>query len=339
MVGDSSDDSAPVPTSTSPDVAAVAGDAALDLGYTVTVDSFSGPLDLLLYLVRRTELDILEVPLSLIVDQFVDTVRSWQDADLDVAGEFILMAATLLEFKARTIAPPLEAAEEGAEDEPMFDPRESLLRSLLAYRRFKEAAQGLGELEEARRPLMERQFREHVPEAPPEEGDFDLGEIDLSLLATTCERILSRIGGLGPRTVMVDEMPLGVRIATMLDELAVRERATLSELLAVNQSRVVHITTVMATLELARQRFVEVAQPEQYGEIALRLRSAEERERTPELPPAEPDGPKRRRKLPLVTFTAPASSVAGAGRSRRTAPAGRPRRNVGARAPGSPSPW
>ena len=315
MVGDSSDDSAPVPTSTSPDVAALAGhaastlgDGALDLGYTVTVDSFSGPLDLLLYLVRRTELDILEVPLSLIVDQFVDTVRSWQDADLDVAGEFILMAATLLEYKARTIVPPLDQPEEGAEDEPMFDPRASLLRSLLAYRRFKEAAQGLGELEELRRPLLERQMREHVPEAPPEEGDFDLGEIDLSLLATTCERVLSRIGGLGPRTVMADEMPLGVRIASMLDELAVRERTTMSELLAGNHSRVVHITTVMATLELTRQRFIEVEQPEQFGEIALRLRSTEERDRVAELPPPEPDGPKRRRKLPLVTFTAPSST-------------------------------
>src|SRR3954463_2612204 len=66
------------------------GDAAPDLGYTVTLDSFSGPLDLLLYLVRRTELDILEVPLALIVDQFIDTVRGWQNADLDVAGDFIL---------------------------------------------------------------------------------------------------------------------------------------------------------------------------------------------------------------------------------------------------------
>lgn len=308
MVGDPRDDSAPVPTSTSPDVAGLAGhavgDAALDLGYTVTVDSFSGPLDLLLYLVRRTELDILEVPLSLIVDQFVDTVRSWQDADLDVAGEFILMAATLLEFKARTIAPPLDQPEEGAEDEPMFDPRESLLRSLLAYRRFKEAAQGLDGLEAARRPLLERQVREHVPEAPPEEGDFDLGEIDLSLLATTCERVLSRIGGLGPRTVIADEMPLGVRIASMLDALAVRERTTIRELLAGNHSRVMHITTVMAMLELTRQRFIEVEQPEQFGDIALRLRSTEEREREPELPPPEPEGPKRRRRLPLVTFSA-----------------------------------
>jgi len=313
MVGDHLDESEPVPASTSPDVAGVIGDAPLDLGYTVTVDSFSGPLDLLLYLVRRTELDILEVPLSLIIDQFIDTVRSWQDADLDVAGEFILMAATLLELKARTIAPPLDQPEEGAEDEPAFDPRESLLRSLLAYRRFKEAAQGLDGLETARRPLVERQVREHVPEAPPEEGDFDLGEIDLSLLATTCERVLSRIGGLGPRTVMVDEMPLGTRIATMLDELAVRERTTISELLAGNHSRVVHITTVMATLELTRQRFVEVAQPQQFGEIALRLRSVEERERLPELPPPEADGPKRRRRLPLVTFSAPAAAGAATG--------------------------
>ena len=121
----------------------VNADVALDLGYTVTVDSFSGPLDLLLYLVRRTELDILEVPLSLIIDQFVETIRGWQDADLDVAGDFILMAATLLELKARTIAPPLEVDEATDDREPTFDPRESLLRSLLAYRRFKEAAQCL----------------------------------------------------------------------------------------------------------------------------------------------------------------------------------------------------
>ena len=145
MAGDRIDPSVPDPATPSPvdggvsgdvtdsgvgkgagkDGGGASGDAALDLGYMVTVDSFSGPLDLLLYLVRRTELDILEVPLSLIIDQFVETIRGWQDADLDVAGDFILMAATLLELKARTIAPPLEV-DEGADDrEPVFDPRES----------------------------------------------------------------------------------------------------------------------------------------------------------------------------------------------------------------------
>ena len=289
----------------------VNADVAVDLGYTVTVDSFSGPLDLLLYLVRRTELDILEVPLSLIIDQFVETIRGWQDADLDVAGDFILMAATLLELKARTIAPPVEADEAADDREPSFDPRESLLRSLLAYRRFKEAAQCLDRIEEDRRPRLERQLREAIPEVPPEEGDFDLGELDLNVLMTTCERLMARIGGLGPRTVMVDEQPLGVRIAVMLDALAACQRATIRELLAGNVSRIVHITTVMASLELARQRFVEIEQPEQFGDIALRLRTTEEREREPELPPEEAPGLKRRRRLPLVTFSAANIPVIG----------------------------
>ena len=293
------------------DAGGVSGDAALDLGYTVTVDSFSGPLDLLLYLVRRTELDILEVPLSLIIDQFVETIRSWQDADLDVAGDFILMAATLLELKARTIVPPVEEDEATDDREPAFDPRQSLLRSLLAYRRFKEAAQCLDRLEEDRRFHVQRQFREAIPEAPPEEGDFDLGELDLNIVMTTCERLMARIGGLGPRTVMVDEQPLGVRIAAMLDALAVCQRATIRELLAGSASRVLHITTVMASLELARQRLVEIEQPEQFGEVALRLRTTEEREREPELPPEETPGPKRRRRLPLVTFSAASLSTVG----------------------------
>ncbi len=310
MTGDRFDDADAATPPNGPAPGVVGGnDAAIDLGYTVTVDSFSGPLDLLLYLVRRTELDILEVPLSLIVDQFVETVRSWQDADLDVAGDFILMAATLLELKARTIAPPVDEPADGERDEPAFDPRESLLRSLLAYRRFKEAAQGLDRLEDRRRPLLERQVRESIPEAPPEEGDFDLGELDLNLLMTTCERLMARIGGRGPRTVVVDEMPLGTRIAAMLDVLASRPRLTLRDLLAGNSSRVVHITTVMATLELTRQRFVEVEQPEQFGDIALRLRTSEEREREPELPPVEPDAPRRRRRLPLVTYQAPSGNA------------------------------
>ncbi len=146
----------------------------LELGHTFTVDNFSGPLDLLLYLVRRTELDILEVPLALIIDQFVETVSGWQDADLDVAGDFILMAATLLEMKARTIVPPITEDEKIDPDEPVFDPRDGLLRSLLAYRKFKEAVQVIELLEINRRTLIERQFREGIPDAPVDIDDFEL---------------------------------------------------------------------------------------------------------------------------------------------------------------------
>jgi segregation and condensation protein A len=284
--------------------------ASLELGYTVTVDNFSGPLDLLLYLVRRTELDILEVPLALIVDQFIETVESWQDTDLDSAGDFILMAATLLEMKARTIVPPEVAAEQTDSDEPVFDPREGLLRSLLTYRKFKEAIALIDGLEHAHAARCERQVREIVPEVPLDTSDFELGDIDLHLLMTTCERVLSRINGLGPRTVIVDEMPLSTRLTTLIDELRAVEKTTIAALLANNYSRIAHITTVMASLELARQRVLEIAQRLQFDDVELRLRSSEERERVPELPPEENDLGKRKKKIPLVTFQAPPATQA-----------------------------
>ena len=306
----SSDPSEPeiTATTTLPPAVELGESVAMDLGHTFTVDNFSGPLDLLLYLVRRTELDILEVPLSLIIDQFVDTVRAWQDADLDVAGDFILMAATLLEMKARTIVPPITEDEKVDLDEPIFDPRDGLLRSLLAYRKFKEAIQVIELLELNRRPLIERQYREVIPDAPVDLEEFELGDIDLNTLMTSCEHTLSRINGLGPRTVLADEMPLSIRLNTLIDELRAVEKNTIHNLLSGKYTRLAHITTVMASLELARQRLLEIAQLEQFGDVILRLRSNEERERQPELPAEETEGPKRRKRIPLVTFTAPVVS-------------------------------
>src|SRR4051812_23835972 len=92
-------------------------DRELDFACAVALDSFSGPLDLLLFLVRRAEVDVVDIPIAEITDQFVATVASWQDLDLELAGDFILMAASLLEIKARLIAPPPEEPTEGDGDE------------------------------------------------------------------------------------------------------------------------------------------------------------------------------------------------------------------------------
>jgi segregation and condensation protein A len=297
--------SAAAPASTP---AAPGGDGTSDLGYRVDLDSFSGPLDLLLYLVRRTELDIMDVQLSQIVDPFIAAIADWQEADLDVAGDFILMAATLLELKARTIAPPPEAAESADTDEDFFDPHASLIRSLLAYRRFKEAAQELSRLEAEQAPRLARQLRELIPEDPDEEIGLDLGAVDVDVLLRTFEQIMARIAGLGPRTVKVDDVPLGLRIEQLIDALRQRPLATMRELLGPHATRLVQVTTVMATLESARQRLLEVRQPRQFGDITLRLREAEELAAPPELPPPEPEGPRRRRRPPLVTFSAPVTA-------------------------------
>ena len=174
---------------TDPGVTGVATDEpALDLGYTVSVDAFSGPLDLLLFLVRKSELDIIDIPVATITDQFVALISLWQqqgELDLEVAGDFILMAATVLEIKARTIAPPpIDEGEQSPDDEDdALDPRADLIGKLLAYRRFKEAVGLLNHLEAGRAQRVLRQTREEIPEDPEEAAGIDLGELDVTQLS------------------------------------------------------------------------------------------------------------------------------------------------------------
>jgi hypothetical protein len=120
--------SAPATTVALPGDAA-AGPVELDLGYRVDLEAFSGPLDLLLFLVRRAEVDLVDIPVATIADQFIAAVSSWQEMDLEVAGDFILMAASLLELKSRLVAPPVEGEATGEEaDEEILDPRAELSR-------------------------------------------------------------------------------------------------------------------------------------------------------------------------------------------------------------------
>ena len=148
--------------------------AEIDLGYHVTLDSFSGPLDLLLFLVRRTEVDIADIPVATIADQFIAMLTATPDLDLDVAGDFILMAATLLELKSRLVVPPDEPTENTVEnqDDDIIDPRSGLIRQLLAYRRFKEATQLLPGLEEAQHERLARR----LPHRPPHHTHAALAE-------------------------------------------------------------------------------------------------------------------------------------------------------------------
>src|ERR1043165_1426889 len=128
---------APVPGAAPSEAAA---QPELDLGYQVALDSFSGPLDLLLFLVRRAEVDIADIPLATITDQFVAMLQATPDLDLDVAGAFILMAATLLELKSRLVMPveePKDGEDQEREEDEVIDPRAGLIRQLLAYSRFK----------------------------------------------------------------------------------------------------------------------------------------------------------------------------------------------------------
>ena len=288
---------------------------AVDLGCTVSVESFSGPLDLLLFLVRKSELDIIDIPIATIADQFVMLVASWQQEDqldLEMAGDFILMAATLLEIKARTIAPPpvTDGEQADTEEDDLLDPRADLIGKLLAYRRFKEAVGLLVQAESARSQLVLRQTREDIPEDPDEAGGIDLGELQVSELSKYWYTLLARIGGAGPRTVMKDDLPIEGSIRKLSERAEAEQQLTLQQLFAGEPTLQGRVSMLMATLECARQRIVRTAQLEQYGEIAMQFRPAADRIIVPVEFPPEEGGKKRSRRPPLVTFTAPVAPSA-----------------------------
>ena len=292
-----------------PSDAAPAAPTELDLGYHVTLDSFSGPLDLLLFLVRRTEVDIADIQVATIADQFVAMFKTTPDLDLDVAGDFILMAATLLELKSRLVMPaeePKEGEVKTQEEDEVFDPRAGLIRQLLTYRRFKEATQLLPVLEEAQLDRLGRGLREIIPEDPEEVDGLDLENCDAGLLYETWEGVLIYLNRLGPRTVLNDDVPLEHKINALVDAMRAAREAKLSWMFAQETTTSGRVGMLMATLECARQRFVEALQHEQFGDVLLRYREDIDRTRTPELPPEPLEDPKKRRKrLPLVTWRAP----------------------------------
>jgi segregation and condensation protein A len=220
------------------------------------------------------------------------------------------MAATLLELKSRLVMPaeePKEGEEQEEQDDEVIDPRAGLIRQLMAYRRFKEATQLLPELEAANLERLGRGLREIIPEDPDEIDGLDLENCDAGQLYECWEGILIFLSRSGPRTVLNDDVPLEHKIHAMIDTMRSTREAKLSWMFAQEKTISGRVGVLMATLECARQRYVEARQLEQFGDVLLRYREDEERTRAPgELPP-EPveEAKKRRKRVPLMTWHAP----------------------------------
>lgn len=299
---------APAVDASATDLAASSNGDDLDLGYQVALSAFSGPLDLLLHLVRKSEVDIADISIVDIADQFLEAVSSWEDADLEVAGDFILMAATLLEIKARSIAPLPEAEDEEAEEDDWIDPRADLVRQLLAFRKTKDAVQWLEDLEDERVRLHHRRFVEQVPEDPSEADAIDLDNADPYALFKTWEKILASIAGHRQRTVVYDDIPIDERVKKIEAAMAAAREAQLAWLLAQEDKPISRVGVVVASLEAMRKRVMEAIQHEQYGPIYLHYLEDERRAWTalePEVDGSNDGVRKRRRRPPLFTWRPP----------------------------------
>lgn len=222
-------------------------DSLSDTAYHVVLENFQGPLDLLLHLVKEQQMNIYDIPIAVITQQYLRYLDVMKALNINVAGEFVVMAATLIHIKSRTLLPPTEAGD-GLEDEDGEDPREELVRRLLEYQRYKSAA---GELEgraDAWREIFSRPGEEP---APDEEGVL-LGDVQLFDLVAALQRVVDRLPRTTPFIITTDELSIKDRMAAILEELASCPAVSFTRLCAGARSRFFVVVTFLAVLELIR---------------------------------------------------------------------------------------
>ena len=235
--------------------------------YPVRVLNFEGPLDLLLHLIKANELNIYDIPISLITQQYLDYLDLMQELNLEVAGEFLVMAATLIHIKSRMLLPRPDPTQE----DPGEDPREALVRRLLEHQRFKAAAELLHEKEIQRSAMWHRpdgRVAEVVGEPPEPEIEVDLFSL-MAAFRQVLERARAR-----PRVLLPPEqVPIETRIEQLLARLSETDACGFEELFADVQTRGGMIVTFLALLEMIRLKMVRVFQQGNFGPIRVYKRA------------------------------------------------------------------
>ena len=234
--------------------------------YKVKFEVFEGPLDLLLYLIRKEEVDIYEVNLTRLATQFIEYIDTMRTLDLEVAGEFLVMAATLVHIKSRELLPVDQQAQVEDEEEG-DDPRWELIRQLVEYKKFKDAAAQLQGLEEQQENVFPRRpgRLELDPDTPPPRPQVSLFD-----LVNAVNAVLHRLGGREDAgEIFEDKWTVSEKIEHLMRLVAERASLKFSELFEGASSRSEIVCTFLALLELIRMKQLVCSQSEAFGEIEV----------------------------------------------------------------------
>jgi segregation and condensation protein A len=259
-------------------------ESAID-AFPVRLSNFEGPLDLLLHLIKRSQLSIHDIPIALITQQYLDAIQLMQELDLDVAGDYLVMAATLIHIKSKMLLPRPETAAgvEGEEE----DPRDALVRRLLEHQKFKAAAGLLHEREEMRSAQWARPD-EAVAHIAGDEYEPEL-EVDLFSLLTAFQAVVERAKQRPKVLLPPEQMPVEVRIEQLLARLSETEAMGFEDLFADVNDRGGLIVTFLALLEMIRLKLVRVFQAGSFGPIRVYKRP---RPADAPHPIGDPEGPR-----------------------------------------------
>ena len=235
--------------------------------YPIRLLNFEGPLDLLLHLIKKNEVNVYDIPISLITQQYLDYLDLMQEMNLDIAGEFLVMAATLIHIKSRMLLPRPDPTQ----DDPEEDPREALVRRLLEHQRFKAAAELLHEREIQRSAMWQRAdgpVAEVVGEAPEPEI-----EVDLFSLMAAFRQVLERARQRPKVMLPPEQMPIETRIEQLLARLSETDACGFEDLFADVQTRPGMIVTFLAMLEMIRLKLIRVFQQGNFGPVRVYKRA------------------------------------------------------------------
>ncbi len=230
--------------------------------YQVKLEVFEGPLDLLLHLIKKNEVEVYDIPVARITEQYLAYVNLMQDMNLDVAGEYLVMAATLTHIKSRMLLPPSEA---DAED-PDEDPRADLVQQLVEYQRYREAALALGE-----RPVLTRDVFRREPEVPERDAGegVRLRDVTLADLLEAFRDVLERSLRESFHEIVNEEISVGECVEVIVRRLTIDGPLRFRDLFAGSPSRRRLVATFLALLELVKGQAIRARQDEDGGDIML----------------------------------------------------------------------
>ena len=236
--------------------------------YRVDLDIFAGPLDLLLYLVRKEEVDIYDIPIAYVTEQYIKYIELLKQLDIDLAGDFLVMAATLMEIKSAMLLPKAEVEEDGETE--VLDPRSELVKQLLEYKKFKDAANLLQSSAE------ERTYRHTRPDSiisglkPDSAPELDLENINTWDLLEAFDSMMRATGRLGNYEHIKDDTPIDLYQIELLHRLQSEGPMTFQNVFKDKSTRLEMVGLFLAMLELIRSNLIKAEQPESLGVIYIR---------------------------------------------------------------------
>lgn len=235
------------------------------MSYKIKLDMFEGPLDLLLYLIKKNDIDIADIPITQVTEQYMQYIEMMKLLDLDIVGDFLVMAATLIHIKSKMLLPPDPLAEEDEE----LDPRAELVGRLQEYQKFRQAAEDFKQKELLRRDVFGRMIDEETRLRMIEESREISVDTSLFDLINALSEALKHSPQDILHEIIVEEFTVEQKIHDILHLLAEKKSYSLTQLFARARSRKEMVTTFIAALELVRLKEIFVVQGETFGEIQL----------------------------------------------------------------------